>query len=103
MLVNLPVYKSSRSRRELVLVIRTLAIVQRGVQRLLVFPFRIEPDFQILLFQRNYAAVVAGSGDFRRRLVGDGGERLQGLAVFSLPFAPQAGDAHFEFRPGVEK
>lgn len=52
-------------------VIRPLSIIEDGIERLEVSRIRIEPSVDMLGLDRDDAAIVAGSGDLGRRLVGD--------------------------------
>lgn len=64
------------------LVVRLGLVVEDGVERVEVGGVRVEPGVDVLGLDVDDAAVVAGGGDFLRRLVGDHGEGVEvGLAL----------------------
>lgn len=65
---------------------------RRGWHSFLQIGVRLQPSIDIPVLDRDYAAVVARFGHFRRRLVGDGGERQQVIAIIARPSSPQVGD-----------
>lgn len=75
------------------LVVRPLPVIENGVSPLQITG-GIQPVIDGLPLDRNDAAVMTGRSDLGRRLVSDGGERQQLLAIGSDPPGPEASDQH---------
>ena len=75
-------------------IVLSLPIIENRVLRRKIALIGIEPRVDVLRLDGNDAAIVAGCGNFRGRLISDGREGEQIRLARALPVRPQAGDEH---------